>query len=356
MYAAALLAVKESFMQWGNVQALYALGILPLVAVLLVWARRRREEAAARFAEPAMQRRLLPAAAQARLRWKGGLLLLALALMIVAAARPRFGLYFESVSQRGADLLVVLDVSRSMAADDVAPNRLERAKSDIRDLLPHLREDRVGLLLFAGAPVLKVPLTQDQELYRLELDAVDFSSAPAGGTRIGEALRRALQALPVRTDRDQILVLISDGEDQESRPREAAQEAARRGVKIVTIGLGDARLGARIPVGSEQGQVHYLEEAGHEHWSRLQEGLLKELALSTHGAYVPAGTSSYDLGQVYEDYLAGLTRGELSSGPRPRYGEQYQLFLALALLLLVVEAALSGFPPRGAEPAREAAS
>ncbi len=167
------------------------------------------------------------AAARGPRPWvRGTLIVLGLALLIVAAARPRFGVYFEKVDQRGVDCFVLLDVSRSMLAEDVAPNRLERAKSDIRDLLKKLAGDRVGLIVFAGKPVLKVPLTTDDGFFRTVLDDVDTHSAPRGGTLIGDAIRKALDAMPPRGDRDQVIVLLTDGEDQESYPIEAAKQAA----------------------------------------------------------------------------------------------------------------------------------
>lgn len=345
-------------MQLGHPSALLALLLLLPVGVLLVRARRLRSEAAARFAEPAMRHRLLPAPYRARLRGKELLFLVAVVLLILAAAQPRFGLYYEVVPQHGLDLMVVLDVSRSMGGDDVTPSRLERAKSDIRDLLTRLDGGRAGLVVFAGQPVLKVPLTNDQELYRLILEEVELPSVACGGTRIGDGLRKGLEALPRQAQRDQVLVLLSDGEDQDSQPEEAAREAAQRGVKLVTIGLGDAQVGARIapvaPRGQRRGQAASAEQTDQDHWSRLQEGLLKELALVTQGAYVPAGTSTYDLGQVYEDYLAGLSQGPVSAGPQPRYAEQYQLFVALALGLLLLEMGISPFPrPTEAEPCAE---
>ena len=233
----------------------------------------------------------------------------------------------------------MLDVSRSMTAEDVAPNRLERAKSDIRDLLSRLIGDRVGLLVFAGKPVVKVPLTTDQGFFLTVLDEVDTRSAPRGGTLIGDAIRRAIEALPERRDRDQALVLITDGEDQESYPEDAAQKAAERGIKIFCVGLGDSREGARIPVRESSG-LSYLRYQGQEHWSKVNDDLLKKIALLTNGAYIPAGTKAYDLGQVYEEHLAGLTRGQVQEDKRKRYREQFQWFVCFGALVLLLEMAI----------------
>ncbi|MBN2578060.1 MAG: VWA domain-containing protein [Pirellulales bacterium] len=317
---------------------LLLLWLLPPAAALLIYAHRKRAAAARHFIEPGMQTRLMPPQRPGRLWLKGGLLLLGLALVIVAAARPRFGAYYEKVRQRGVDCFVCLDVSRSMLAEDVAPSRLKRAKFDVLDLLAKLHGDRAGLIVFAGKPVVKVPLTADEGFFRMVLDQVDATSAPRGGTCIGDAIRKALESLPPRGDHDQIIVLITDGEDQESFPEEAARSAKDRGVKIFTVGLGDAGEGARIPVRDGRGQLAYLKYHGNEHWSKVNSDLLEKIALTTGGAYIPAGTRNYELGQFYEKNLAGLTRGQQAvKQQRKRYHEQYQLFLGLGMLLLAGE-------------------
>jgi len=329
---------------WENPTVLLALWILPAVAALLVHAHRKRISTARRFADPEMVRRLMPPLRSMRPWVKGAAILLGLGLLIVAGARPRFGVYFEQISRRGVDLFVLLDVSRSMTAEDVAPNRLERAKSDIRDLLAQLVGDRVGLIVFAGKPVVKVPLTADHGFFRLVLDETDVGSAPYGGSHIGDAIRQAISddTMPETRDRDQVVVLITDGEDHDSYPVEVAKQAAERGVKIFTVGLGDSGEGARIPVREGSG-LKFLQYEGQEVWSKVDERLLEEIALTTGGAYIPAGTRAYDLGQVYHDHLAGLTRGEVHSEKRKRYREQFQLFVCLGVGLLLVEMAVPGY-------------
>jgi Ca-activated chloride channel homolog len=317
---------------------LLLLWLLLPAAWLLFYAHRRRAAAARRFLEPGMQTRLMPPTPAGRPWLKAGLLLLGLALVIVASARPRFGEYYEKVRQRGVDCFVCLDVSRSMLAEDVAPNRLKRAKLDILDLLSKLHGDRAGLIVFAGKPMVAVPLTADEGFFRMVLDQVDTHSAPRGGTCIGDAIRMACDSFPPHADSDQIIVLITDGEDQNSFPEEAAQAAKGRNVKIFTVGLGDSAEGARIPIEDARGQHAYLKYHGNEHWSKVDPGLLGKIAAITGGDYIPAGTRYYDLGQVYEKHLAGLARGEqVEKQERKRFHEQYQLFLGLGMLLLTCE-------------------
>jgi len=222
-------------MYWDNPNILFCLWILPGVAGLLIYAHRKRAAASKRFADPVMVARLMPSFKGARPWFKGGLILLGLTCLIVAGARPRFGVYFEKVTQRGVDLFVLLDVSKSMLAEDVAPNRMERAKSDVRDILRKLVGHRVGLIAFAGKPVVKAPLTTDHGFFRMQLDEINTSSAPVGGSLIGDAIRKGMEAMEEKRDRDQVMVLITDGEDHDSYPLEAAEQASGRGIKIFTV-------------------------------------------------------------------------------------------------------------------------
>jgi len=333
-------------MVWEYPTVLLGLWILPLVAVLLVYAHRKRQRAASRFVDPVMARRLMPSMTTARPWLKGLILLAALTMWIVALARPRFGVYFEEVAQRGVDLFVLLDVSRSMTAHDVVPSRLDRAKSDLRDLVSRLAGDRIGLIAFAGRPTIKVPLTTDYGFFQMAVDEIDSDSAPRGGSLIGDAIRKGIEAMPERQGRDQAFVLITDGEDHQSYPLDAAQQAAERGIKIFAVGLGDARDGARVPA-PQGGEKRYLTYQGDVVWSKLDESLLTDMAMATGGAYIPAGTRAYDLGQIYEDHLNKLTQGEIRIEQRKRHRERFQWFAGLGLLMFMVEMLIPGYPRAG---------
>jgi Ca-activated chloride channel homolog len=335
-------------MRWGFPTALFALWLVPLIGFLLIRAHLKRRDAARRFVEQPMVERLLPAFDTSRVWLKAVLVMVALTLSIVAMARPRFGFDLKEISSRGVDLFVLLDVSRSMLAEDVKPNRLERAKSDVLDLLQRLEGDRVGLIVFAGAPVVQVPLTTDQGFFRIALEDVDSDSAPRGGTLIGDAIRKALESMEARADRDQAIVLITDGGDQDSFPAEAATQAAERNVRIITVGLGDASEGARIPQRADSGGLTFVQHEGQEVWSKMDESLLEKIATTTLGAYVPARTLSYDLGQIYDDQLAKLTQGEINTEQRKRYREQFQLFAIPAFLLLLLDSYIPAYRRRPA--------
>ena len=264
------------------------------------------------------------------------LLLLALVCGIIATATPRFGYYDERVFRTGVDVFILLDVSRSMLAEDVVPNRLDRAKSDIQDLLNRIAGDRVGLIAFAGKPIIKVPLTTDQGFYLQVLRSVDTNSAPRGGTAIGDAIRLALRAMPPEAGREQAIVLITDGEDQDSMPLEAAKDAAEQQVRILTIGLGNPTDGGRIPIRDRLGNVTYLKHDGQEVWSKMDETTLREIARLTEGAYVVAGTKTFDLGQIYADSIGRMQGNVSEMGFRQKLQHQFQVFLAIAILCLLV--------------------
>jgi Ca-activated chloride channel family protein len=178
-----------------------------------------------------MQRRLFPPGGEFLVVVKGGLVMVGLAALILAAARPRYGeKQVREIMLRGADVVFLLDVSKSMLAEDVGQSRLARAKSDIRDLLARLGDDRVGLVVFAGKADVKVPLTSDRRFFLSMLDAIDTDSASRGGTRIGDGIRKCLEVLDVDSQRDQAVVLITDGEDHKSSPEKAAKDSLDRGV------------------------------------------------------------------------------------------------------------------------------
>ncbi|MBQ3454018.1 MAG: VWA domain-containing protein, partial [Thermoguttaceae bacterium] len=194
-------------MNWTSPGILTALWILPVFALLLWRQRKRQKRREELFLQSPMTGRLFPEATARRAFWRGALLLASLALLITALAGPRFGVYFEKVTRRGADILILLDTSRSMLAEDLAPNRLEAAKLDIEDLLSAVSGDRVGLIAFAGKPVIKVPLTSDFGFFRETLKGLDIHAPPMGGTAIGDAVRLALRAMAPDAARDQAILL-----------------------------------------------------------------------------------------------------------------------------------------------------
>jgi len=338
---------------WGNPPVLLSLAGLPLLAWLLIRAGRGRSADAARFADARMLIRLMPASSTGRPWLKGIAVLAGLACLLVAGARPRFGVALEEISQPAADVVVLLDVSRSMLAEDVPPNRLEAAKAGIRSLLDQSRGDRVGLIAFAGKPVLRAPLTTDGGFVREVLEDIDTQSAPRGGTRIGDAILLGLETMPPEGKRDQAIVLITDGEDHGSRLEAAIRQAADRNVRISTVAFGDPRTGARVPQADESGRRGYLRYEGQEVWSKADEGLLRRIAAQTGGGFVTAGSGGYHRGPAWGEFLGSLQREEIHQQRRVRYPEQFQWFLGAGILILLAEGAVARYPRQSKATGRE---
>ncbi len=329
-------------MQWSHPEAIYL--ILPLTLAWLglsLYSERRKDRARADFAAQTMWPRLFPKRSVWRFWTKQALRIVAMITGLIAIAGPQYGTEIEQVTPRGSDLYVLIDVSRSMLATDVTPSRLARAQADVSGLVNRLQGERIGLIAFAGQAVVKCPLTVDYDSFRRALQELDTNSAPRGGTAIGDAIRKALEVFQNNNQREQAILLITDGDDQQSYPLDAAAVAAERNVTIFTVGLGDPDQGARIPTNANS--ADYLEYQGQQVWSKLDGNLLSEIALKTSGVYIPAGTKAYDLGQLYADHLKDKrsNRGETQS--RERLSEQFQLFLAVSLVLLLIDQAISQF-------------
>jgi Ca-activated chloride channel family protein len=330
-------------MHLGNVNMLLLLWLLPVVAALYLYSAWRRKRAMRLFIEEDLLDRISMSVNQAGRRIKAALVITGLAFLIVALARPAWNPKPRTVQRRGRDIVFVLDVSRSMIAEDLVPNRLGKAKYAIMDMVNRLEGDRVALVVFAGSAVLKCPLTLDYGFFKLMLDDVDTYSISRGGTMIGDAVRKALdEAFDDQEKKYKDLMLITDGEDHDSFPVEAAEEAGRRGVRIIAIGLGDEDQGKRIPVTDEAGRRSFLKYKGQEVWSRLDAATLRKMANKTPGGrYLNVSTGTIDLGEVYMKLIAGEEKREIESKTINLYEEKFQIFVAFALFFLAVEMLVS---------------
>jgi len=332
-------------MQFKQYDAFYALFLLvfPVIPVY-VWCFWRKQKALNMLAQADLLKTLNPSASLSRQIFKSVLLSVAFAAIVAALTRPAWNPTPREVKRKGRDVVILLDTSRSMLAEDIKPNRLERAKIAIGDLMETIRGDRIGIITFAGSASVKCPLTQDYPFVRMALDRITTESAPKGGTNVGDAIRKAIDDVfdeQVKEYKD--IILITDCDDQEkSFPVQAAEKAGQKGIRIIAVGLGNPDEGARIPIVEPDGTKTFLKYQGQEVWTKLDERTLRQVAAATPaGAYVPVETGTFDLGQIYNDLVYSAQRRDLESTTVLEYDEKFQIFLALALILIVTEECVS---------------
>jgi len=330
-------------MRFINISAMQWLFLVPPLALLLVWSFRAGLRSLRRFAGDVLARQLASSFSPGRAVARIVIILAAAVLIIFALARPAWNRREIQVKRSGRDIVFLLDISRSMLAQDVRPNRLERAKIAIRDVVSSLHGDRVALVAFAGTPIVRCPLTTDYGFFRLTLDDVNVSSVDRGGSMIGDAIRLALsEGFDSEPAKFRDIILLTDGEDQGSFPVEAASQAGELGVRIITVGLGDPDKGSIIPVTDENGKQVPLKYKGETVRSRMHGDLLHKMALASRdGRYLPVGTGNVNLDEVYAEFIRQDEQREIEDKTEVKYDEQFQLFLAAALVLLLLEMALS---------------
>jgi Ca-activated chloride channel family protein len=326
-------------MRLAHVESLHLLWLAAAICVFLYWGARQREAQARRLGEPDLLARLTQSASPRRRLFKAVLFAIAVVMIVLGLARPQWNPRPVERAIHGRDVVFVVDVSRSMLAEDLKPNRLERAKLAIMDALDQLQGDRVGLVAFAGTAVVKCPLTIDYGFFQEAVNDLSVNSVARGGTLIGDALRAAVHdVLDRQGRRHKDVVLITDGEDQESFPVEAAGELGQRDIRLIAIGLGSEKEGEPVPA-ADGGFMRY---GGDIVRTQLDAETLREMAAQTAGgAYLNVATGAFDLGAIYAELIAEAEQGALEQASVVRYQERFQVFLAAALLLFTVEPLLS---------------
>lgn len=289
------------------------------------------------FADREMLKDLTHSFNEKRHRTKAILIGASIVFIVAALIRPQWGFEWQDVKRSGLDILIAIDTSNSMLAEDVKPNRLIRSKLAVKDLIKKLKGDRIGLIAFAGSSFLQCPLTVDYNGFMLSLDALDVNIIPTGGTSITNAIQTALDSYEGGMKKYKVLVIITDGEDHEGDPVELAKKAAETGIKVFTIGIG-TKEGELIPVVDSAGNRTYLKDRnGNVVKTRLDEAALQEIALTTGGSYVKATNTRFGLDTIYEEKLSGMEKREIKNTMVKKYYERFQVPLMLAFLLLCIE-------------------
>ncbi|MBU4332819.1 MAG: VWA domain-containing protein, partial [Candidatus Omnitrophica bacterium] len=260
---------------------------------------------------------------------------------IIALARPQWGFEWREIKRKGTDILLVIDVSKSMLTQDVKPNRLERTKLAVKDLIKKLKGDRIGTIAFAGDAFLVCPLTSDYSGFMLSLNDLDVDSVPRGGTNLSVAIDEALKNHSDEKVEDKAIIIITDGDNLEGDPMAAAKRAKEAGVNIYTVGIG-TKEGELIQVKNERGSFEFLKDKkGNFVKSRLNDKLLGQISLETGGVYVKASGSEFGIDLIYDRYLSSREKKELESKQEKLYYQRFQLPLLIALALLLYQTGLS---------------
>ena len=317
--------------RFAHPEYLYLLLAAPALVALFAWALYDRRRRLARFGDPATVATLMPDASTGRMKLKFILFTTAVILVILAAARPQFGSKLREQKSEGIEMMLAVDVSNSMLAEDFEPNRLERTKYAINKLFDGLEQDRVGVIVFAGDATVQLPITSDYRMAKAFAKRISPSMASVQGTSIGKALSLAEMSFSSGSGDSRVIILITDGEDHEGNVMQAAERAAEQGIRIFTIGIGTPE-GAPIQIGGE----FIKDETGEMVVSKLNEEMLAKIADITGGAYVRSSKQSIGLDEIVRT-INEMEQTELSMVRFEEFNEQYQYLLIAALVLLLLE-------------------
>ena len=319
------------FFIFANEKFLWLLVIAPLLPIIYAVMLRLRRRRIERFGDRRLVEELMPSKSISKGWVRLVLFDLGFVFFVLGLARPQLGAKLSNHETRGAEIVICLDVSNSMLARDYSPNRLDRAKLAIARLADKLQNDRIGLVIFAGTSFVQLPVTNDYVSAKMFLNSIDTRSIPVQGTAIGSAITTATGSFSSQSEKSRAIVVITDGENHEDDPVQAAQAAAEAGIKVYTIGVGSSR-GEPVPVDGEL----LKDKDGNIVVTKLDEDMLQKIAEAGNGAYIHAGNDEFGLNPIIDD-LRELEAERLSSVVFEEYDEQYMYFFAIALAFLVIE-------------------
>jgi len=321
--------------RFANPAFLYLLLLLPVVILLFILNEVRVRKAFKRLGDTNLVEGLMPEMSRIRPLIKFVLQLIAFSAGVLMLSRPQFGSKIEDIKKQGVEVIIALDVSNSMLAEDIQPDRLTRAKQAISRLVDNLDNDKIGLIVFAGDAYIQIPITTDYVSAKMFLSSINPNMVPKQGTAIGAAINLGARSFSPGEGKSKAIIIITDGENHEDDPVKEAEEASKAGIVIHTIGIGSTD-GVPIPV-MNNGRKDYLKDVdGNTVVTKLDEDILKKIALSTNGNYVRANNSNIGLDEIYTQ-IKKMKKQDLESTMYTEYNDQFQVFAAIALLLLIVD-------------------
>lgn len=320
--------------RFANIEMLWWLLTIPVFIIGYILYTRRKRRQLAEFGDPELVSELMPDASKARPVVKFSLLMVALALLIMAAARPQYGQKEKTVKRQGIEVMIALDISNSMMAEDVAPNRLDRAKQMLSKMIDRMVDDKVGLVVFAGEAYTQLPITCDYVSAKMFLNTITPALIPTQGTAIGAALETSIRSFGSQeSDAGRAIILITDGENHEDDAIAAAKHARELGIQVFVVGIGKPE-GSPIPIA---GTNNYIKDrSGQVVVSRLNEDMCQQIAQAGNGIYVRCDNTNTAMRALQQE-LDQIATAELETKVYADYNEQYQSFVLIALLLLVID-------------------
>ncbi|MBR3566080.1 MAG: VWA domain-containing protein [Paludibacteraceae bacterium] len=312
---------------------LYLLLLIPILIVAFILYNRKKQRDLELFGNKELVKELMPNASVIRPRIKFSLLLVSLSLLIVGIARPQFGTKEQTVKRQGIEVMIALDISNSMMAEDVAPNRLERAKQMMSKIIDERRDDKIGIIVFAGQAYVQLPITTDYVSAKMFLDNITPELINIQGTAIGEAINTSVRAFGQDNGSSRAIVIITDGEDHEDNALEAAKQAKEKGINIYVVGIGKPE-GSPIPI---PGTMSFRKDKqGNVVITHLNEQMCRDIASAGQGIYVRADNTNTATKTINKE-LNELATTEIESHIYAEYNEQYQGFIIIALLILIID-------------------
>ena len=325
--------------RFSHIEILYLLALIPVLIVLFSVSLRKRRKAISKFGEEILMKQLMPMVSYRRHIYKFAIAMLAFGFIVIGIAGPQFGSKLMKVKRKGVEIVIALDVSNSMLANDIKPNRLEKAKSAISRLLQKFGDDKIGLIVFAGDAYTQLPITTDYSSARLFLSGVNTDIVPIQGTAIGAAINLAAKSFTPDSKSSKAIVIITDGENHQDDAIKAASAAREKGIIVHTIGMGLTQ-GAPIPIKNNPGQFH-KDIDDNVVVSRLDEDMLKKIAASGEGAYIRANNTRVGLNALLKE-IKKMDKTEMESKVYSDYIERFQYFIFVGLFLLLFDFLILG--------------